>query len=291
MSLCTCIEDFSTVSDNKVIGLPEEMVESYVEFQGVNNVVYFDKNVRLESTEIKLYGNNSVVFICGMEKHPIRVVVELYNDNVFYYGKNSNATRPINAVLSERKHLIIGDDCLFATLVRIRNADGHLIYDAETKQRINPSKSIYIGDHVWIGQDALITKGTQIGSGAIVGAKSFTAGKRLYSNCSYGGVPVKMLKQNVFWLKPCVHSFTKRKTKRYNEFEDDRAIFVEDGNQISYTEIERGINALKTSEERVEYLKTHLYDNEDKNIFFRRVPQEKTFFQKVTAKIKRIFKK
>ena len=52
-------------------------------------------------------------------------------------------------LLSERKNIIIGDQCLFSHTIWFRNADPHLIYDNITNKRINPTQSIYIGDHVW----------------------------------------------------------------------------------------------------------------------------------------------
>ena len=49
----------------------------------------------------------------------------------------------------------------------IRTADPHIIYDIHRK-RINPSKSVFIGDHVWCGQNVLLLKGCRVGSGVSV---------------------------------------------------------------------------------------------------------------------------
>jgi len=46
----------------------------------------------------------------------------------------------------------------------------HLIYDVESHKHVSSSKSTFTGDHVWVGINATIWKGTQIGSGAIIGA-------------------------------------------------------------------------------------------------------------------------
>lgn len=40
---------------------------------------------------------------------------------------------------------------LIANQCRVRADDSHPIYDGVTGERINPSRSISIGDHVWIG--------------------------------------------------------------------------------------------------------------------------------------------
>ena len=118
--------------------------------------------------------------------------LSVHNNNAFYYGLNSSVNfRPITILLSEEKHIFIGNDVLFSFDIWIRNSDPHLIYSANTKKRINPTKSVFIGDHVWIGQNALILKGTQISSGSIIGANSVVAGKRISSNTIWAGNPVK----------------------------------------------------------------------------------------------------
>ncbi len=66
--------------------------------------------------------------------------------------------------------------------------------------RINHAKSIFIGNHCWIGEGAKILKGVRlegdiiVSSGAIV-TKSFS------NYLLIGGVPGKVLKTNVTWDK------------------------------------------------------------------------------------------
>lgn len=78
--------------------------------------------------------------------------------NTLYIGKNNYFNGKLNLILSERKHIVIGDDGLFSFGIWLRTADPHLIYSCETHERINPSKNILIGDHVWIGQGSLVLK-------------------------------------------------------------------------------------------------------------------------------------
>lgn len=266
--ICTCIEDFALVKNNKVIGLPTDMQNSRVEFAGENNIIFFDENVNLEGTTVRFFGDNNVVFLSTGGKHKVRAKVDIYNNSVFYMGKNCNTTRPIHAVLSEGKHIIIGDDCLFSFGIWFRNADPHLIYDGSSKKRINMSKSVFVGDHIWIGQDAFVSKGTKIGSGAIIGAKCVTGGKTLNSNCSYAGVPGKAVRENVFWLKPSVHSYNQEQTKSSMEYNDDKYLYFKDGNQLRFDIIDKEIDSLKTCYERFDYLKKTIFENNNKNRFF-----------------------
>ncbi|MFX3627504.1 hypothetical protein ACD574_02860 [Campylobacter sp. LH-2024] len=61
-------------------------------------------------------------------------------------------------------------------------------------KRVNFGKSIYIGDHVWYGQEVAILKGSFIASGSTLGAKSVISGTK-FSNSIYAGNPSKLIKK------------------------------------------------------------------------------------------------
>ncbi|WP_416829937.1 hypothetical protein, partial [Helicobacter ganmani] len=65
-----------------------------------------------------------------------------------------------------------------------------MIYDKDSNLRLNPSKSIYLGDHIWVGQYAWVLKNTFLASGSILGAKGI-ATKTYYSNSANVGIPAK----------------------------------------------------------------------------------------------------
>ena len=71
---------------------------------------------------------------------------------------------------------------MFSVGIWLRISDPHLIYDSFTHTRINPTKSIYIGDHVWVGQDVLILKDSYVGSGSILAARTVLSSKIVPSN-------------------------------------------------------------------------------------------------------------
>lgn len=80
--------------------------------------------------------------------------------------------------------------------VVIRSYDGHTI----CQEGYKVSEPIKIGKHVWIGQGATILKGVTIGDGAIVAAGAIVT-KDVPSRCIVAGVPAKIIKENVNWLK------------------------------------------------------------------------------------------
>lgn len=82
----------------------------------------------------------------------------------------------------------------------MRNSDAHLIYSCSSGRRINPTQSIYVGEHVWMGQDVRLLKGTQIDSGSIIGAASVVAGKKIMHNSSWSANPSRQIGEGVFGI-------------------------------------------------------------------------------------------
>jgi acetyltransferase-like isoleucine patch superfamily enzyme/coenzyme F420-reducing hydrogenase beta subunit len=87
----------------------------------------------------------------------------------------------------------IGEGCVIARDVVIRDYDAHTIdipdYEITT---------IEIGNHVWIGNRAMILKGVKIGDGAIIAAGAVVT-KNVPAKTIVGGVPAKVIKENINW--------------------------------------------------------------------------------------------
>lgn len=204
--------DSSVVRTNYVFGSCQEFSDSRIEFRGCNNVLYLEDGVRLHNSTIVFHGSNSLVVI-GKSRHVYRLNVAIYHDSVFSIGRDCYFNGVLNAIVSERCHIIIGSDCLISFGVWMRTADPHLVYDVKSGKRINPSKSIVLGDHVWLGQSCLILKGSVMGSGSILGGAAVLAGKVVPSNTSWAGNPARAVRSNVMWDGGCVHAYDERHSK------------------------------------------------------------------------------
>lgn len=88
----------------------------------------------------------------------------------------------------------IGYGCAIGRDVVIRSYDGHTI----ERNGYAISAPIKIGNKVWIGQGAQILKGVTIGDGAIIAAGAVVT-KDVPSNVIVGGVPAKIIQENVSW--------------------------------------------------------------------------------------------
>lgn len=211
---------FEENNNNKIIGYYPETINSSITFSGSNNILFCEKDVKLEDSKLHFAGNNSLIYLSS-NPNPYKLFVNIYNDSVFHIGKNNYINKKMTIILSEHKHCFIGDNSAFSLNIWIRNADPHLIYKCSTKNRINESKSVYIGDHVWIGQDVILLKGTQIDSGSIIGAMSVVSGKRIPHNSTWAGNPCKQISDDVFWDSSSVHNWTYEKTQNsmnYSEY-------------------------------------------------------------------------
>lgn len=88
----------------------------------------------------------------------------------------------------------IGKGCLMARDVVIRDYDGHTI-DLPNYQMAKP---ITIGDNVWIGYRAMILKGVTIGEGAVIAAGAVVT-KDIPPHSIAGGIPARVIKENIHW--------------------------------------------------------------------------------------------
>ena len=264
---------------NQIIGPLKEMNKATIRIWGSNNILYIGSDCILENSTLEFKGDNSVIFLAGGNfKHCLNVTV--HNNNVFFMGRHNHMFKPVTAVVSEEKNVFIGDYCLFSRNIWIRNSDSHLIYSTENNQRINRAKSIFIGDHIWIGQSAMILKGTQIDSGAVIGAMSLLSGKKIPHNSSWGGNPAKLVRENVFWDRTCSHAFTEAENKASMDYEnfqrkhridpdidypDSWSYTYNEKECIEFAEIERKLSKLKGMD-AVNYLKK-IDNNRAKNRF------------------------
>lgn len=207
-----------------------------------------------------------------------------------FLGRDIYFNGPLNAICSEEKNILIGQNCLISFGVWIRTADPHLIYDTETLSRINPSLSVLIGQSVWIGQQALILKGAEIGSGSIIGARSVVPKKKVGTNECWGGNPVSKLKSNIFWSGECVHNYTTKKTLDSQKFHKTQKVprFIEDKTIITFKCLDK--ISVEKIQEKLELLKSFGDPNSFPNNSFPNNSLSKNKYKKsFTTRLKEFF--
>lgn len=146
-----------------------------ISIKGKNNNLIIEEGVNLRGSQLEIDGNNCVIKV----------------------GKNSIIGH--GCYLSARElntQLILGEKCMLSRNVKIMTSDGHDIL--KDTQRVNPAKNIYIGNHVWLADNATVLKGVTIGKGSVVGINS-TLTKSLEENCIAAGNPAKKVQDNIEW--------------------------------------------------------------------------------------------
>ncbi|MDD4969982.1 MAG: Coenzyme F420 hydrogenase/dehydrogenase, beta subunit C-terminal domain [Paludibacter sp.] len=124
-----------------------------------------------------------------------------------YYGtdilvfKDAHLTFKGTATINQHVQIIcmdnitIGDDVLISRDVVIRDNDGGHEILTEGYKKTAP---VVIGNHVWIGQGALIMKGVTIGDGAIIGAGAWV-GTNVKPNSLVMGDPARTVQKDIEW--------------------------------------------------------------------------------------------
>jgi len=92
------------------------------------------------------------------------------------------------------KKITIGKGCAIARDVIIRDTDAHRILNSGHLM----TQETCIGEHVWIGNRAMIMKGVSVGDGAIIAAGSIVT-RDVPEKCLVAGVPAKVIRENVEW--------------------------------------------------------------------------------------------
>lgn len=92
-------------------------------------------------------------------------------------------------------NLTIGNNVMIAHNVVIMDSDFHKICDKNEK-KLNKPAPITIGNNVWIGREATILKGVNIGDGAVVAAHSVVT-HDVPANSVVAGAPAKIIKRDI----------------------------------------------------------------------------------------------
>lgn len=247
-------DDVAQVRDN-VVHLRETEGSSFqsssIAFFGTGNVLYVEDGAKLKSCTLRFRGNDSVIHIRASSR-TTQIKVTTYNESVLYLGPGASFTSPARALPSERTHVIIGADAMFSHEVTFRTADPHLVYSATTHERINPSRSIWVGDHVWLGQESLILKGAHVGSGSILGARSVLT-KDVPSNASAAGSPARVVGSDIFWTRPSVHTYTRAQTLKSQKHAGDEFIYAPGPDVLDPDALEAELEAATSAQERAEW--------------------------------------
>lgn len=161
------------------------------------NTVEIGQKTRIRYCDIHITGSgNKLVFKDGANLKGVSIELD-GNDCTLVIGKDCVIGE--NCFISCRERgtqLTIGDNCMFSRNVKVMTSDGHNII--QHRQRINPAKSIHIGDNVWLADNVTVLKGASIGNNSVVGINS-TLTKSINHNVVAVGNPARVIQENTSW--------------------------------------------------------------------------------------------
>lgn len=170
-----------------------------IEIHGDNHLIELNDTLNFLDTKIFMRGVNHKLVLgkCAM----FGGVLWYESDNcVIQIGDWTSIERAGISVVESGNKVSIGQDCMISHDLTIRTSDSHPIYDMNTKNRVNSSKSVVINDHVWVGAYSHILKGVTVNENSAIGISSVVT-KDVPSNCVVAGNPAKVVKRDIFWAR------------------------------------------------------------------------------------------
>ena len=125
-----------------------------------------------EETRIRL-GENAIWTSKGGCKISYGSTIEVLNNAVL---NSDYFTMNCNSVLVSAKRIDIGQDVMLGRNVVIYDSDFHTLI-GKNGEVLNPSASVKIENHVWLGTNVMVLKGTIIGKNSVVGANTIVKKK------------------------------------------------------------------------------------------------------------------
>lgn len=182
--------------ENEIENRAKIQRDSWVVFRGKGNRLFIDDDVAVIGLRLTFEGDDGIVRIS--RRSVSRANIAVGNKSSIVIGEGFSATATAYLSAAEGTEITIGDNCLFAAGVRIVSHDHHPIFDIGSGARINQSKSVVVGNNVWIAQGVTVAKGSEIGSGSIIGAMSLVTGS-FPENSLLVGIPAKLMRSGVRW--------------------------------------------------------------------------------------------
>ncbi|WP_426978424.1 acyltransferase [Pseudarthrobacter sp. O4] len=172
-----------------------------VEFRGSNNTLEVAETANLRKVHFSFDCDNGVARIGGHKTGNFAAFIRIGQDSTVTIGDDVTATQSVSMTCVEGQTLTIGNDCMFAVGCQVRTDDAHAIFDVRSGERVNPSKPVVVGNHVWLSNGSVLLGGATVGDGSVIGVGSLVKG-RIPNNCIAVGAPAKVVRMHTAWERP-----------------------------------------------------------------------------------------
>jgi acetyltransferase-like isoleucine patch superfamily enzyme len=174
--------------------LPKIIGEFSIMCKGHNNLLIVEEGVKLLNTHLR-FADNGFIYIG--KKCIIEGALIVGSQCFVTVGQHTRFNKSCRLHAHEATGITVGENCLLAD-IRFRTCDSHSIVSCSTGERVNPSKSIKIGNNVWLAEGVQVYKGVTIGEGSVIASHAIVT-KNIPSYCVAAGLPAQPVKHNVTW--------------------------------------------------------------------------------------------
>jgi len=173
-----------------------------VVFKGRGNRIIAPTGVKIEYLSVHFDCDNGTLILgANSNVGGIKASVRIGQDATVKFGNNVNMTGRCYISAMEGRTVSFGHDVMIAQENEFRSDDAHPIFDVDSGKRVNVSKNVVIGNHVWFAKGAVALSGARVGDGTVIGFRSLVNGP-IPNNCVAVGSPAKIVRRNIAWERP-----------------------------------------------------------------------------------------
>lgn len=181
----------------KIIGANKLCLLRQLHVRGKNNVIELHSRLP-KGVQIYIYGNGNHLRIGEGVTFKKGVIWFEDDGGSIDIGAGTTIENAQLAVAENGRKLVIGNDCMISSNVRIATTDSHSVIDLSTNKRTNYGADVVVGNHVWIGYNVSVNKGCTVEDDCVIAGNSVVT-KNVPHNVIVAGVPAKVVKEGVTW--------------------------------------------------------------------------------------------
>ena len=195
--------------DNEIIADPCDWRRLDIRISGVGNTIRVGRLREGKGlVSVHIFGNNCSVHIgAGFTTcYNTLLLIGINHRNfgsvegcTIRIGENVSMESATIQICNSTASVLIGDDCMMANGVNIFHTDAHPVYSLGGDAPVNLVRELSIGEHCWIGTNAVILKNSHIPDDCIVGWGSVVSGRFNEAHCAIAGNPARVVKHGITW--------------------------------------------------------------------------------------------
>lgn len=162
-----------------------------------------------------------------------RLYIKLFGRNAKFSIGEGTTIVSANIIVNSNGRVKIGNDCMLSHSISLMQSDQHQIFDIDTGKRINHTKNIAVGNHVWIGRECELLAGATIGDNCVCGARTTTSGS-FPANSIIAGCPAKIVRKGIIWARDNIKD---KECDFYSDCKDQAALKYMNKNEDELSKI------------------------------------------------------